>query len=229
MKKYIWLIVGLAVIAVLVIYLQAKPVSEGTPPSSTSTNPTATTTPVVSNTLPYGEVTLSLNESAHFADITLTPTSVVEDSRCPMGVYCIQAGTVRVQVKIHSTSGTTTSTIGLDKSSVISGTSITLSKVAPPKAQQKPIKDSDYQFTFDVKKATTASPAPASGCYVGGCSGEICSSDPNTVSACLYQESYACYKTAICEKQTSGQCGWTQTASLKMCLANANSGSPAVQ
>src|SRR3989344_7366167 len=47
------------------------------------------------------------------------------------------------------------------------------------------------------------------GCYVGGCSSQICSEDKDAVSTCEYKEEYACYKAAKCERQTSGQCGWT--------------------
>jgi hypothetical protein len=53
---------------------------------------------------------------------------------------------------------------------------------------------------------------------VGGCSGQICSDQPDMASTCEWREEYACYKTARCEKQASGQCGWTATAELNMCL-----------
>jgi len=38
---------------------------------------------------------------------------------------------------------------------------------------------------------------------------------------CMYKESYACYKNAgnICEPQSNGDCGWTETDDLKMCIA----------
>lgn len=57
-------------------------------------------------------------------------------------------------------------------------------------------------------------------CYVGGCSGQICSDVPNAVSNCQYVESYSCYQGARCEKQATGQCGWTMTSQLSQCLAN---------
>ena len=62
------------------------------------------------------------------------------------------------------------------------------------------------------------------GCAVGGCSGEICSeaSDAgNLVSNCIYMPQFACYKTARCEKQTNGKCGWSATTELNACLAAA--------
>ena len=59
---------------------------------------------------------------------------------------------------------------------------------------------------------------PAAPCYVGGCSGQICSDQEGAVSTCEYKEEYACYKTATCARQASGQCGWIQTPALTVCL-----------
>lgn len=56
-------------------------------------------------------------------------------------------------------------------------------------------------------------------CYVGGCSGQICSENEGVISTCEWREEYACYRTATCEVQADGNCGWTQTAELQACLA----------
>ena len=61
-------------------------------------------------------------------------------------------------------------------------------------------------------------PAVAEGCYIGGCSSQICSDQPDAVSTCEWNESYACYQTAKCERQTNGTCGWTKTPQLVICL-----------
>src|SRR3989338_1175550 len=55
-------------------------------------------------------------------------------------------------------------------------------------------------------------------CFVGGCSNEICSAEQGVVSTCIYKEEYACYQAAACERQSDGQCGWTQTVELTSCL-----------
>jgi hypothetical protein len=57
-------------------------------------------------------------------------------------------------------------------------------------------------------------------CYVGGCSGQICSDEQGVISTCEWREEYACYRTAACEVQADGNCGWTQTTELQACLAN---------
>ena len=41
------------------------------------------------------------------------------------------------------------------------------------------------------------------------------------VSTCEFREEYACYKTAICERNTEGKCGWRQTEELTSCIAAA--------
>ena len=58
-------------------------------------------------------------------------------------------------------------------------------------------------------------------CFVGGCSGQVCSDQEGMASTCEYKEEYACYKTATCERQTGGACGWTETPTLNQCIMNA--------
>jgi len=78
--------------------------------------------------------------------------------------------------------------------------------------------------TKALKKCLANPPAedPADGlCYVGGCSGEICSDEEGASSTCIWSPEFACYKDATCERQASGKCGWTETKALEKCLANA--------
>lgn len=58
-------------------------------------------------------------------------------------------------------------------------------------------------------------------CFVGGCSGQICSDNPDVVTTCEWREEYGCYKNATCERQANGECGWTETEELSQCLAGA--------
>jgi hypothetical protein len=57
-------------------------------------------------------------------------------------------------------------------------------------------------------------------CYVGGCSGQICSDQEGVISTCEWKDEYACYASATCERQPDGQCGWTPTPELTACLGN---------
>ncbi len=59
-------------------------------------------------------------------------------------------------------------------------------------------------------------------CKIAGCNGELCinSNLADQISTiCLAKPEYACYNSATCKTQANGQCGWTQTAELKQCLA----------
>ncbi|MDX1535185.1 MAG: Gmad2 immunoglobulin-like domain-containing protein [Candidatus Spechtbacterales bacterium] len=79
-----------------------------------------------------------------------------------------------------------------------------------------PENEDELIIPIEFSKSETTSRA-LDGCVIGGCSGEICS-DKEMSSACVYKEEYACYKTATCEKQENGECGWTKTKELNQCL-----------
>ena len=188
----------------------------------------STSTPVTA--LPEDQISLSIGEKGVLSGISIEPISISEDSRCPMDVQCIQAGTVKVLARVTSPTGNGSDTFTLGKMIPVGNVNVTLAAVTPEKQSTKLIATDDYVFTFKVE--TIVSPEPvtttpgssvATGeCYVGGCSSQICSDEPGIVSTCIYSPSFACYKTATCERQTSGQCGWTETAELEMCLENAS-------
>lgn len=85
------------------------------------------------------------------------------------------------------------------------------SKLVPP--------EDNSQIGNDEEESSNT-PISKNGCIVGGCSGEICQdkNEEPIFSTCLYREEYACYKKAVCERQSNGKCGWTQTEELKACL-----------
>jgi hypothetical protein len=71
---------------------------------------------------------------------------------------------------------------------------------------------------------TPAEPA-AGGCVPQGCSNTVCAPEgAGVVTTCIWKDEFACYKTATCERQPSGDCGWTESAELTACLANPPAG-----
>lgn len=51
---------------------------------------------------------------------------------------------------------------------------------------------------------------PAPKCFVGGCSGEICSDKPGQVSICIFPPPGGMPpRGAVCDRQTDGTCGWS--------------------
>lgn len=60
-------------------------------------------------------------------------------------------------------------------------------------------------------------PSPQKPCFKTGCSKQVCA-DEEVMTTCEYRAEYACYKKARCERQTNGQCGFTDTPELRTCL-----------
>lgn len=93
-----------------------------------------------------------LNQEVAVLGIRLTPLEVLEDSRCPQDVQCIQAGTVRLRVRIQSGLGTATQELRLDQPVTTEAERITLKAVLPLTKAGTPIARGDYIFTFEVVK-----------------------------------------------------------------------------
>ena len=62
-------------------------------------------------------------------------------------------------------------------------------------------------------------PRGSNPCVVSGCSRQVCS-EQQMMTTCEWRDEYACYRTARCERQADGKCGWTPTDELKRCLAS---------
>lgn len=77
--------------------------------------------------------------------------------------------------------------------------------------------DKNYKIAVVFEKEIVENPK---GCVITGCSSQLCAEE-DMVSTCEYRESYACYKTATCERQADGKCGWTETTELTQCLNTA--------
>lgn len=180
---------------------------------------------------PAGTVSLKLGERANFTDLSITPLSIIDDSRCAKGNTCIWAGTVKISLMVVTTS-TKTVSLELGKSISAGNSVVSLVSVSPTPVAGSTIDPSQYLFTLNVAPAPTSASAAvptltpgqtATTCHIGGCSGEICSDKTGTVSSCIYRAEFACYKKATCEVQPSGQCGWTPSSELSMCIANTSS------
>jgi len=204
-----------------------KPPSQPSQPSAPSkpgqTYPTAPTLPTAPTTpvSPSKSSLLKLGELGVFQNVSIRPISVEEDSRCPIGVLCIQAGTVRLKIQVITSTSTYTNVVSLGQEIITASVKIKLTEVTPIKRAQINIKDTDYRFKFSVQREDApVAPNPGDRCFVGGCSSQVCSDRSDVVTTCEYSAKYACYQTAKCERQSTGECGWTPTPELNMCLQN---------
>ncbi len=89
--------------------------------------------------------------------ISITPVQVTEDSRCPVDVNCIQAGTVAIMVKVETVDKKHTGVfiIKLEAPVIFSGSQIELQSVYPVVSAENEtvtIPPSDYRFVFGVVK-----------------------------------------------------------------------------
>ncbi len=95
-----------------------------------------------------------LNQASGGMGITIEPKVVLEDSRCPVDVQCIQAGTVRVQTMLTSAMGSAEQVFKLNQPITTEAEQITLVEVRPIKNSKIQVKPADYRFVFEVKKRT---------------------------------------------------------------------------
>lgn len=222
-SKWVFLSIIVATVVLVVFSVNQNKVKENINivPDVVSTS-TSTTTNQNSNYTPYGKVNLKVGEIASFPVSNIKLIRVFDDSRCPIGVTCIWAGTLKVELAIFDGKATTTHTIEIGKSFKTKTESISFVSATPYPKQGTSILEKDYVIVFDVVKVSVPVVQPIAGkCFVGGCSGEVCSDKSGVVSNCMYRPDYGCYVNAKCERQTDGQCGWTKTEELKACLQTA--------
>jgi hypothetical protein len=164
--------------------------------------------PAPNTTLFNKEVTLKLNSQESFEDGLVVTLKQIDDSRCPEGVMCFWQGELSALIDVSSGKIKTKTELRLGtenyKTQSLDGYIFTLIS-----ATEKSI---NLKVTYEKSQANSG------GCFVGGCSGQVCSDQKDVMSTCEYKEEYSCYKTAKCERQDSGVCGWTQTQTLLECL-----------
>lgn len=223
-KSNFWFVV---VILILALLMTSAYVVYTRMPTATPNEPIL---PVVENPMPVPPVVaspaiteptrveLKLYEKRQFGELAITPWAVLEDSRCPSDVQCFQAGRATVAFNLSGPSGDSALQLEVGKTGSTENLQITLDEVRPATLSTHKITDEEYRFTVTLAPKF---PAGALACYVGGCSSQLCTDEPNAISTCEYTASYACYQGATCERQESGECGWTPTPALAQCLSGA--------
>lgn len=95
-----------------------------------------------------------LGEHVTLGAVRITPLRVIEDSRCPQDVQCIQAGTVSVEVQVEGGLGTSTATMLVNTPITTEAETVTLVEVTPLPEAGTATEDSSYRFTFRVEPRT---------------------------------------------------------------------------
>lgn len=95
-----------------------------------------------------GTLSLKVGETKKLGDLSLTLTSITEDSRCPQGVQCIWAGRVVAQVTARALGKTQTADISTQaESTLLDYYHISIEKVLPASKTDS----SEYIVTFDIR------------------------------------------------------------------------------
>jgi hypothetical protein len=105
--------------------------------------PMSTTSATVRTTL--GQVMTGLN-------VSITPKEIISDSRCPIDVVCIWAGTVEVRTTLSTPTGNGELVLKLGEPQVFGDYIVTLVEVTPSKKTSVNIPISSYRFTFEVRR-----------------------------------------------------------------------------
>lgn len=95
---------------------------------------------------------LRVGELGNGLGIALSPIEILEDSRCPTDVTCIQAGTVRVRTLMSGGNSDGEHTLTLSTPLSLGDFSVTLTEVFPEANSEIPLRPQDYVLTFTITK-----------------------------------------------------------------------------
>lgn len=98
------------------------------------------------------KVTMELNKTVLVGDTSIRVSAVTQDSRCPQGATCIQAGKVTILLAIVSPSGPANNMeLEPGQTATTETLSITLDQVLPYPILNQKTTDGAYRFVFNVK------------------------------------------------------------------------------
>jgi hypothetical protein len=153
MKTSIIITIGVLLLVILSFgYLALRPsnipITPTVPAASTTTPPAPEkeTPPLIENA---ELLTLAFGESGTIHGVTLTPHTLIEDSRCPLDVQCIWAGRVRITATITSGLGTAEQEFLVGEPITTEAEVVTLVDATPAKTTTG-VPNADYRFTFKI-------------------------------------------------------------------------------
>ncbi len=97
------------------------------------------------------DITLGLGQTGSVGGIIVKFNSLVQDSRCPVDVYCIQAGTVKISADLVNGTYRETKILSLSDSPYsFLGYQVSITSVNPVRQSGKEILVNQYKVTFHV-------------------------------------------------------------------------------
>lgn len=99
------------------------------------------------------DITLGVGEKGTVGNLEITFNALVQDSRCPIDVQCIQAGAVNTNVTFKEGSHIETKNMPSDEVPQRFGEyMISIVQIAPPRKSKKEISPPEYRITFHISK-----------------------------------------------------------------------------
>ncbi|WP_100865627.1 hypothetical protein [Novosphingobium kunmingense] len=95
-----------------------------------------------------GITRLRIGETGVVGGPSVTPLTVLEDSRCARDVQCVWAGRVKVTVRIDLGTGSQSRDLVLGEPQQVADGSLTLVEVLPEKRADQTIYPDEYRFGF---------------------------------------------------------------------------------
>jgi hypothetical protein len=93
---------------------------------------------------------VALGHPVAVADLTITPISVVEDSRCPINARCVWAGRIVVETQVDGAGWQDVLPLTLGEPGTTRGHVLNLTSAEPGNMAGGPrVQPEDYRFTFE--------------------------------------------------------------------------------
>lgn len=140
MRKTITIIGTILALGLAGLFLMGRQTA-GT--DTTAQNATASTADIA-------RIEIGMNTPLVSNNVMISAAKVIEDSRCPSDVQCIQAGTVRVLLNTDTAAGTSTIEMALGETRTVGDFTFSLDGVKPYPVSTKKISPADYKFTFGL-------------------------------------------------------------------------------
>lgn len=91
----------------------------------------------------------AIGESVRVGPLTATPVRLVEDSRCPLAVQCVQAGRLIVSTRLEGEGWSETVPLTLGEPYAVQGSTVTLVSGRPEKWNDRRRPRNEYRFVFE--------------------------------------------------------------------------------
>lgn len=113
---------------------------------------TATSSAPATSGSPINGVALSIGESRAIGGVNITLNRIVSDSRCPVDVRCIQAGSLTVNLTLQGELDTETADVSSQSPHQFGSYLVSITKISPEKKSSTAYDPSSFRVSFSVTK-----------------------------------------------------------------------------